>query len=170
MPRGPYNILFLCTGNSARSIMAEALLNRLGEGGYRAFSAGSHPTGEVNPLALQLLRERGLPTAGLRSKAWHEFAEPGAPAIDFIFTVCGKAAGEACPVWPGKPASAHWGVEDPAAAEGSEGERLRVFQRVAQILERRIRLFTALRPEQLDPQSLKWRLDEIGRNGNEEET
>ena len=123
MARGPYNALFLCTGNSDRSIMAEALLTRLGEAGFRSFSAGSHSTGEVNPLALQVLRERGLPMVGLRSKAWDEFVAPGAPAMDFIFTVCDKAAGEVCPVWPGKPVTAHWAVEDPAAAQGSDGER-----------------------------------------------
>jgi arsenate reductase len=164
MAQRPYNVLFLCTGNSARSIIAEALLNGFGGSIFRGFSAGSHPTGEVHPLALRVLRERGLPTDGLRSKAWDEFAAAGAPAMDFVFTVCDKAAGETCPVWPGKPATAHWGVEDPAAAQGSEAERLRVFERAAQILSTRICLFTALRPEQLDPVSLKRRLDEIGRS------
>ncbi len=159
-----YNVLFLCTGNSARSIVAEALLNRLGQERFRAFSAGSHPKGEVHPLALRVLRERGFPIEGLRSKSWDEFERDGAPAMDFIFTVCDKAAGEACPVWPGKPMTAHWGVADPAAAEGTELERVRVFDQVARDLETRIRLFTALRPEELDRTSLKQRLDEIGRS------
>ncbi len=163
-----YNVLFLCTGNSARSIIAEALLNRHGQGRFRTFSAGSHPKGEVHPLALRVLRERGLSTAGLRSKSWDEFAGPRAVAMDFIFTVCDKAAGELCPVWPGRPMTAHWGVEDPVAIEGTEMERLRAFELAARKLESRIRLFTALRPEQLDRMSLKRRLDEIGRSGKDE--
>jgi arsenate reductase len=158
-----YNVLFLCTGNSARSIMAEALLDRLGQGRFRAYSAGSHPTGQVHPLALRVLDERGLPTSGLRSKSWDEFVGERAPAMDFVFTVCDKAAGEVCPAWPGRPVTAHWGVEDPAGVEGSSIERLRVFERVAQTLEARIRLFLALRPEHLDQMSLKRQLNEIGR-------
>ncbi len=169
MAQQTYNVLFLCTGNSARSIIAEALLNRHGQGRFRAFSAGSHPKGEVHPLALQVLRERGLPTDGLRSKSWDKFAHSGAPVMDFIFTVCDKAAGEVCPVWPGRPMTAHWGVQDPAAVEGSERERMRVFQRVACELEARIRLFTALRLEELDRMSLKRRLDQIGRSRVEED-
>lgn len=162
-----YNVLFLCTGNSARSIMAEALLNHLGQGRFRAFSAGSHPRGEVHPLALQVLRERGLPTAGLHSKSWDEFVTPGAPTMDFMFTVCDKAAGEICPVWPGHPMTAHWGIEDPAEAQGTEAQRLRVFERAACELETRIRLFTALRLDELDRMSLKRRLDQIGRSHSE---
>ncbi len=164
-----YNVLFLCTGNSARSIIAEALLNRHGQGHFRAFSAGSHPKGEVHPLAFRVLRERGLPMAGLRSKSWDEFAGPRALSMDFIFTVCDKAAGEPCPLWPGHPITAHWGVEDPVAVEGTQIERLRVFELAARTLESRIRLFTALRPEQLDKMSLKRRLDEIGRSGNDDD-
>jgi arsenate reductase len=163
-----FNALFLCTGNSARSIIAEALLNRHGNARFRAFSAGSHPKGEVHPLTLRVLRERGLPADGLRSKSWDEFAGPGAPVMDFIFTVCDKAAGEVCPVWPGQPMTAHWGVEDPAAAEGTEAQRLGVFERVARELETRIRLFVALRLDQLDRMGLKQRLDEIGRRRVEE--
>ena len=164
----PYNVLFLCTGNSARSIIAEALLNHHGQGRFRAFSAGSHPKGEVHPLALRVLHQRGLSTAGLCSKSWEEFARPRAVAMDFIFTVCDKAAGEVCPVWPGRPMTAHWGVEDPAAAEGIEMERLRAFELVARKLESRIRLFIALRPEQLDTMSLKRQLDEIGRTKDDD--
>jgi arsenate reductase (thioredoxin) len=160
-----YNVLFLCTGNSARSIIAEVMLNRLGRGRFRTFSAGSHPKGEVNPLTLRVLQELRLPADGLRCKNWDEFARPGAPVMDFIFTVCDKAAGEACPVWPGQPMTAHWGVQDPAVAEGTDAQRLRVFERVARELETRIRLFTALRLEELDRMSLKRRLDHIGRGG-----
>lgn len=164
MPQATRNVLFLCTGNSARSIMAEALLNRIGHGRFRAYSAGSHPRGEVHRLALAVLRARGLPTDGLRSKSWEEFARPGAPEMDFILTVCDRAAGEVCPAWPGMPITAHWGVEDPAAAEeGSEEQRLRVFERVMVELEARIRLLTALPADQLDRMSLKRKLDEIGR-------
>ncbi len=163
-----FNVLFLCTGNSARSIIAEALLNRLGQGCFRAFSAGSHPKGEVHRLALRVLRERGLRIDGVRSKSWDEFAGPGAPAMDFIFTVCDKAGGEVCPVWPGRPMTAHWGVEDPAAAEGTEAQRLRVFERATRELETRIRLFLTLRLDELDRMSLKRRLDEIGHRRVEE--
>lgn len=157
-----YNVLFLCTGNSARSIIAEALLNRLGQNRFRAFSAGGHPSGQLHPLALRILRERGLPTTGLRSKSWNEFAGPQAPVMDFVFTVCDKAATEDCPEWPGQPVTARWGVEDPVAVEGTEPERLRMFERVTRTLEMRIRLFLALRPEHLDKMSLKRQLDEIG--------
>jgi arsenate reductase len=157
-----YDVLFLCTGNSARSILGEAILARLGKGQLRAHSAGSHPKGRVHPLALEILRERGYETAGLRSKSWDEFAEPGAPALDFVFTVCDNAAGEACPVWPGQPVTAHWGLEDPAAFEGSRQEQRRVFRRVCRELERRIDRFARLPVEALDRTSLQARLDEIG--------
>ncbi len=162
MAEREFNVLFLCTGNSARSIMAEALLNRHGQGRFRAFSAGSYPKGDVHPLALRVLRERGLPIDGLRSKSWDEFAKPGAPVMDLIFTVCDRVAGGVCPVWPGQPMTAHWGISDPAAVEGTEAQRLRVFKRAAQELEARILLFTALRLEELDRMSLKRRLDEVG--------
>ena len=138
------NVLFLCTGNSARSILAESLLNHHGRGKFRAYSAGSFPKGEVNPLALELLRRLDLPAEGLRSKSWDEFARPGAPELDFIITVCDNAAGEACPVWPGRPVTAHWGVEDPAAMEGSEEEKRAAFRDAYAILRRRIGLLVAL--------------------------
>ncbi len=163
MTQGTYNVLFLCTGNSARSILAEAILDQLGAGRFRAYSAGSHPKGEVHPMALRVLRERGYETAALRSKSWDEFAERGTTAIDFVFTVCDNAAGEACPVWPGKPMTAHWGVEDPAAFRGSEEEQRGVFRRVYLELERRIALFTNLPVESLDRLSLQARLNEIGK-------
>ena len=162
MPERPYNALFLCTGNSARSIMGEVLLNHLGRGRFRAFSAGSHPSGTVNPFSIETLRAMGLDTGGLRSKAWDEFAAPGAPPIDFIFTVCDNAAGEACPVWPGKPVTAHWGVEDPAAVEGSDEAKRKAFRDAAAILRRRIELFLALPLEKLDALALQSRLREIG--------
>lgn len=158
-----YNVLFLCTGNSARSILAEAILNRRGKGRFRAFSAGSHPKGEVHPMALALLEEHGDDASGVRSKSWEEFARPSAPALDFIFTVCDAAAGEACPVWPGHPITAHWGVEDPAAYDGPEDEQRWVFRRVYQVLDRRIDLFTNLNHESLDRLSLRARLAEIGK-------
>jgi|ERR687895_2140527 arsenate reductase len=157
-----YNVLFLCTGNSARSIMAEALLNALGKGRFRAFSAGSHPTGQVNPLALEVLKEARLPVEGLRSKSWEEFARPAAPPLDFVFTVCDKAAGEVCPIWPGQPMTAYWGIEDPAAFEGSEEERRRYFSRIFIYLRNRILIFTGLPFDKLDTLSLQKRLDEIG--------
>jgi arsenate reductase (thioredoxin) len=158
-----YNVLFICTGNSARSIMAEAVLNRRGSGRFHAFSAGSHPKPEVHPLAIELLAKNGISTAGLRSKNWDEFARPGAPAMDFIFTVCDKAAGEVCPVWPGTPMTAHWGVADPAAVTGTPEEQRRAFWRAFRELDTRINLFTSLRLDDLDAMSIKRRLDEIGK-------
>jgi len=160
-----YNVLFLCTGNSARSVLAEAIVNRRGGGRFRGFSAGSHPKGEVHPMALALLRERGDDVSGLRSKSWDEFAAPGAPALDFVITVCDDAAGETCPVWPGHPVTAHWGVEDPAAFEGPIDRQQQVFRRVYQALERRIELFTSLSLESLDRIRLQERLAEIGKSG-----
>jgi arsenate reductase len=156
------SVLFLCTGNSARSIMAEALLNHLGRGRFKAYSAGSHPNGTVNPLAIETLESMRLPAGGLRSKAWDEFAAPGAPPIDFVFTVCDSAAAEACPVWPGKPATAHWGVADPAAVEGTEAQRRAAFRDAATTLRRRIELFLSIPANQLDAHAMKTRLREIG--------
>lgn len=157
----PYHVLFLCTGNSARSIMAEALLNRIGGGRFKAFSAGSHPTGHVNPHALEQLRMANLPTEGYRSKSWHEFAAPGAPALDFVFTVCDKAAGESCPAWPGQPMTAHWGVPDPAHAEGDDAHH--AFHMAFMQLQTRISLFLALPLEKLDRISLQQGLSAIGK-------
>jgi len=157
-----YNALFLCTGNSARSILAEALLGRCGAGRFRAFSAGSHPKPEPHPLALAELRERGYDVTGLRSKSWDEFAEPGAPPLDFVFTVCDRAAGESCPVWPGQPITAHWGIDDPAAASGDEATRRRAFRRAYAELEARLRAFAGLPIEELDRSSLPRRLEKIG--------
>lgn len=165
MTERPCHVLFLCTGNSARSILAEALLNRPGAGRFRAFSAGSHPRGEVHPMALALLRERGHETAELRSKSWDEFAAPGAPPLELVLTVCDDAAGESCPVWPGKPVTAHWGIEDPAASRGPEDEQRRLFRRVYAELERRIERLRNLPVDSLDRQTLRARLDEIGRSG-----
>jgi protein-tyrosine-phosphatase len=159
-----YSALFLCTGNSARSIMAEAILNRLGAGRIRAYSAGSHPKDQPHPMALEALTERGHDTSDLRSKSWDEFAKPGAPDLDFIFTVCDNAAGEACPLWPGQPMTAHWGVEDPAGFEGPEGQQRQLFRRTYVELKRRIELFTNLSIESLDHLSLQSRLEEIGKN------
>jgi arsenate reductase len=158
-----YNVLFLCTGNSARSIMAEVVMNRHGRGRFKAFSAGSHPTGTVNPFAIQALREFKLPVEGLRSKAWDEFAVPGAPPLDFVFTVCDKAAGESCPVWPGQPMSAHWGVEDPAAFIGTDGQKRSAFRAALLTLTRRIDLFLSLPLASIDRMSLQRRLAEIGK-------
>ena len=157
------SVLFLCTGNSARSILAEAYLNQAGRGRYRGYSAGSHPAGKVNPFAIDLLKRSKLPTTGLRSKSWEEFAAPGAPRIDFVFTVCDAAAAEVCPVWPGHPLSAHWGVPDPAAAQGSDEEKRRAFKAAFTALGRRIDLFLALPTEKLARLALKQKLDEIGR-------
>ena len=158
-----FNVLFLCTGNSARSILAEAILKDLGKGRFRAFSAGSHPAGKVNPLALELLQRQHLDTGGLRSKNWDEFAAAGAPQLDFVFTVCDNAAGEVCPVWPGKPVSAHWGIADPAAATGSDEERRKAFAAAFQLLHRRISLFASLPLAKLDALAIKREVDQIGR-------
>lgn len=163
MPHKVYNVLFLCTGNSARSVFAEAALARLGAGRFRAFSAGSRPRGEVHPLACDVLRERGFDPSRFRSKSWDEFAQPGAPALDFVFTVCDNAADEACPAWPGQPMTAHWGVEDPAAFAGPEDKQRWLFRRIYIELERRIDLFTNLPVESLDRMSLQAHLDEIGK-------
>jgi arsenate reductase len=157
-----YNVLFLCTGNSARSILAESLLNHFGAGKFRAFSAGSFPRGAVHPLALALLEEVGLPTQGLCSKSWDEFAKPGAPTLDFIFTVCDNAAGEVCPIWPGKPITAHWGIADPAAVQGTDAERATAFRTALRELEARIELFVNLPIASLDHLRLKEKLQEIG--------
>ena len=156
-----YNVLFICTGNSARSILAECILNRLGQGRFRAFSAGSHPSGKVNPHALELLQRLDYPTAGLRSKDWDEFTGESAPDMDFVFTVCDNAAGEVCPVWPGRPASAHWGFPDPAAFEGTEVETAAVFAEVYGQIERLLSKFVTLPIEALDGLSLKQRLEEL---------
>jgi arsenate reductase len=156
------SVLFLCTGNSARSILAEAYLNHAARGRFRAYSAGSHPAGKVNPFALELLQKSRLPTSGARSKSWDEFARPGAPQIDFIFTVCDSAAAEVCPVWPGHPLAAHWGVPDPAAVEGSDEQKRRAFKDAFTALSRRIDLFLALPMGKLEGLALKKKLDEIG--------
>jgi len=161
-----YDVLFLCTGNSARSIMAEAILNQLGRGRFRAFSAGSHPRGEVHPLALAQLRKAGFPTGGCRSKSWNEFGQPGGPSMDFVFTLCDKAAKEACAmIWPGDPVTAHWGVADPAAIEGSEAQQRQAFNVAFLQLQTRIALFLALPIESIDRMSLHQKLTEIGEGG-----
>jgi arsenate reductase len=158
----PLNVLFLCTGNSARSILAECILNRLGEGRFRGYSAGSFPKGQVNPLAVSLLAEQGFDTAGLRSKSWNEFAAPDAPAMDFVFTVCDEAAGEICPIWPGHPITAHWGIPDPAAIDGSLPEAMLAFREAFRMLERRIRLFLTIRFRELDRGAAERQVAEIG--------
>jgi arsenate reductase (thioredoxin) len=158
-----YNVLFLCTGNSARSIMAEAIMNQAGSGRFRGYSAGSHPTGKVNIFALELLKQSRLPIADLRSKAWDEFAAPGAPQLDFVFTVCDNAVGEVCPVWPGQPLSAHWGVEDPAAVEGADDAKRRAFTTAFNQLRSRINMFASLPLEKLDALAIKKNLDQIGK-------
>lgn len=161
------NVLFLCTGNSARSILAEAYLNSAGKGRFTAYSAGSHPAGKVNPFALELLEKNRLPTTQLRSKNWDEFARPGAPKLDFVFTVCDHAAGETCPLWPGQPVTAHWGVADPAAVTGAEDAKRKAFLRAFTELSARINLLLALPIEKLDRLTLKRRLDDIGKAGAE---
>jgi arsenate reductase len=158
-----YNVLFLCTGNSARSIMAECALNRSGAGRFRAFSAGSHPLGCIHPHTMDLLRELHYPTEHLRSKSWDEFALPDSPPLDFVFTVCDKAAGEACPIWPGQPIAAHWGVEDPAGFLGPEEKQRLFFRKIYLELERRINLFTSLPLDSIDTMTLQHRLNQIGR-------
>ena len=159
-----FNVLFLCTGNSARSIMAEALLNLRGAGRFQAYSAGSHPKGKVHSLALEVLTRNHLPADQLRSKSWDEFATPDAPRLDFVFTVCDRAAAEVCPIWPGQPMTAHWGIQDPAEATGSPEEQLRAFQRAFRELDARIMNFTSLRLESLDQLSIQRQLDAIGRS------
>jgi protein-tyrosine-phosphatase len=159
----PYDVLFLCTGNSARSIMAEAILSKLGAGNFRAYSAGSQPKGQVHPETMRLLQNLGYDTAGSRSKSWSEFAAPGAPPLDFVFTVCDNAAGETCPVWPGQPMTAHWGVPDPAEAKGTPAEIALAFKDAYRMLHQRIGVFTALPLRSLDQLSLQHKLREIGR-------
>jgi arsenate reductase len=166
MSKSPWNVLILCTGNSARSIMAEGLLNVLGGGRFRAYSAGSHPTGVVNPFAVEQLATIGYPRPGeppLRSKSWDEFAAPGAPVMDFVFTVCDNAAGEVCPIWPGDPVTAHWGFADPAAAEGDEATRRRAFTIAFNQIRHRVQLFTSLPLDSLDRLAIKHEVDAIGR-------
>lgn len=157
-----YNTLFLCTGNSARSIMAEVMLNSMGKGRFRAWSAGSHPAGKVNPFALELLAKNHLPVEGLRSKNWEEFARPGAPEIDFVFTVCDNAAGEVCPIWPGRPMTAHWGIPDPATTEGSDEDKRRAFFLAYNQLSTRLSHFVNLPLDRLDKMTLQQRLKDIG--------
>jgi protein-tyrosine-phosphatase len=162
MPARPYNVLFLCTGNSARSILAEALLNHWGRGKFKGFSAGSHPRGAVHPIALDLLKSMKFPTEGLRSKSWDEFAAPHGPALDFVFTVCDNAAGEVCPYWPGQPVTAHWGVPDPAAVQGSATDQWVAFRETFKLLENRIKIFASLPLASLDRKKLQQHLRVIG--------
>jgi arsenate reductase len=161
-----FNVLFLCTGNSARSILAEALLNHWGKGKFQAYSAGSFPKGEVHPLSLELLQSMQLPTESLRSKSWDEFAKPEAPKMDFVFTVCDQAAGEVCPIWPGNPMTAHWGIPDPAAAQGSHDQRRAAFRDACRRLDARIKLFVALPFDKLDRMAIRRETDNIGRIGD----
>ena len=163
MAERPLNVLFLCTHNSARSVLAEVLLSQIGRGRFKAYSAGSHPSVTVNPFALQLLERNRLPTAGLRSKGWEEFAAPDALPLDFVFTVCDQAAGEVCPVWPGQPMTAHWGIEDPAAVQGTDEEKRKAFFKAYNQLHHRLSIFVSLPLEKLDRLGLKTKLDEIGR-------
>jgi len=158
----PYNVLFLCTGNSARSILAEALINQCGRSKFKGFSAGSHPKGQVHPIALELLQRMNFPTEGLRSKSWDEFATRGSPPLDFVFTVCDNAAGEVCPYWPGQPMTAHWGVPDPAAVEGTDTEKWMAFRDTFRLLDNRVKLFTSLPLGLLDRIKLQESLDAIG--------
>jgi protein-tyrosine-phosphatase len=159
----PLNVLFLCTGNSARSIMAEAIINRVGMGKFKGYSAGSMPTGKVHPMALELLNRLNYDTSNARSKSWEEFAAPGAPELDFVFTVCDNAANEVCPIWPGQPMSAHWGMPDPVAVEGDETQRALAFADCYRMLNNRISIFTSLPLTSLDKLSLQRRLDDIGK-------
>ena len=163
MTEKPYNVLFLCTGNSARSVLAESILNKIGNGRFKAFSAGSHPSGAINPHVLEFLEKRSFPTADLRSKSWNEFAAPDGPALDFVFTVCDNAAGEVCPVWPGQPVTAHWGVEDPVSVDGDDDAKRKAVLTAFALLNHRISLFASLPIAKLDAMSLKKELDEIGR-------
>ena len=163
MPDSAYNVLFLCTGNSARSVLAEAILNKIGAGKFRAYSAGSQPKGRVNPNTIRLLQRLGYDTSGFRSKSWQEFAKPAAPHLDFVFTVCDDAAGEACPVWPGKPLTAHWGIADPAAATGTDAEVALAFTDAYRMLQRRIEAFAALPIKALDSMTLRTKLRDIDR-------
>lgn len=165
MSRPIFNVLFLCTGNSARSVLAEVLLNTMGAGRFRAYSAGSRPEGRVHPLALELLERHRLPTDGLRSKSWDGFAAPGAPRMDFVFTLCDRAKGEVCPVWPGQPVSAHWGIDDPASVQGSDEARRKAFFRAFNELQNRLLIFTSLPLQRLGRNLLQKRLDEIGLMG-----
>ena len=163
MSERPFNVLFLCTGNSARSVLAEGILRKDGAGRFNAFSAGSQPKGAINPFALKVLEVYGYPPAGYRSKSWDEFAAPGAPVMDFVFTVCDSAAGEACPIWPGQPMTAHWGIEDPAAVEGSDIEKERAFVTAFKYLKNRISVFVSLPIRSLDKMALRAKLLDIGR-------
>jgi protein-tyrosine-phosphatase len=163
MAETAYNVLFLCTGNSARSILAESLMNHWGRGRFRAFSAGSHPKGQVHPIALELLRKMNMSTEGLRSKSWEEFAVPGAPTLDFVFTVCDNAAAEVCPYWPGQPMTAHWGIPDPAAVEGTDQEKWVAFRTAFKLLDNRVKIFTSLPLASLDRIKLQEQLDSIGK-------
>jgi protein-tyrosine-phosphatase len=163
MSENPFNVLFLCTHNSARSVIAECVMNRLGGGKFKAYSAGSQPSGKIHPHALELLKRLNYDTAGLRSKSWEEFARPGAPQLNFVFTVCDDAANEVCPVWPGQPMSAHWGLPDPSRVEGTEAERAFAFADTHRMLYQRIGIFTNLPLKSLDKLSLQKRLDDIGR-------
>ncbi|MDD2886101.1 MAG: arsenate reductase ArsC [Dechloromonas sp.] len=164
MNERPLNVLFLCTGNSARSILAEAILNHLGQGRFQAFSAGSQPTGQVNPYVLDLLNQQGLPTESLHSKHWDVFARPEAPLLDFVFTVCDNAAGEVCPVWPGQPMTAHWGLADPAAVDGDDAAKRHAISMAFRLLHRRLSLFVSLPLSKLDAMSLQTRLNQIGQH------
>jgi arsenate reductase len=161
--RKPYNILVLCIGNSARSIMGEALFNTMGAGRFQAYSAGSHPSGKVNPFAIEQVRALGYPVDGLRSKSWDEFAQPGAPEMDFVVTVCDKAAGEMCPLWPGQPVTAHWGFPDPVAVEGTDEEKRAAFAQTLRQIQRRVQLFLSLPLETLDRMAIESRMRDFGR-------
>ena len=169
MSEKTYNVLFLCTGNSARSIMAEAILNREGGAKFKAFSAGSQPKGHIDPTVLNLLKKLNFPTDSFRSKSWEEFARPGAPELDFVFTVCDNAAGEVCPIWPGQPFTSHWGIPDPAAATGTEAQIAGAFLEAHRVLGNRISLLTNLPVDKLDGLSLQRRLDAIGKNTEQPE-